>query len=32
MLDAPETTEAMARDGVKPETVKLYILDKEFDL
>ncbi len=32
MLDAPETAEAMAYDGVKRETVKVYVLDKEFNL
>jgi hypothetical protein len=32
MLDAPETAKAMAQDGVKPETVKAYVLDKEFNL
>lgn len=31
-LDAPETAEAMAVDGVKRETVKVFVLDKEFDL
>jgi len=31
-LDAPETADAMAVDGVKRETVKVYVLDKEFDL
>ncbi|MGI9204159.1 MAG: hypothetical protein ACR2Q3_09120 [Woeseiaceae bacterium] len=31
-LDAPETAEAMAVDGVKRESVKVYVLDKEFDL
>ena len=32
LLDAPETAKAMAQDGVKRETVKVYVLDKEFDL
>ena len=31
MLDSPETAEAMAYDGVKRETVKLFVLDKEFN-
>ena len=31
-LDAPETAEAMAQDGVKGETVKVYVLDKELNL
>jgi hypothetical protein len=30
VLDSPATAEAMAQDGVKPETVKVYVLDKEF--
>jgi hypothetical protein len=29
-LDAPETAAAMAQDGVNAETVKVYVLDKEF--
>jgi hypothetical protein len=32
LLDAPETAEAMAQDGVKRGTVKVYVLDKEFNL
>jgi hypothetical protein len=32
LLDAPETAEAMAQDGVIRETVKVYVLDKEFIL
>ena len=32
LLDAPETAEAMAQDGVKRDTVKVYVLDKEFKL
>lgn len=32
LLDAPETAEAMAQDGVIGETVKVYVLDKEFKL
>jgi len=28
-LDSEETAEAMANDGVKRETVKIYVLDKE---
>lgn len=31
-LESPETAEAMAFDGVKRETVKLFVLDKEFVL
>jgi hypothetical protein len=31
-LALPETAEAMARDGVKRETVKTFVLDKEFNL
>jgi len=31
-LDAPETAEAMAQDGVDQESVKVYILDKEINL
>lgn len=29
-MDSAETAEAMAIDGVKRETVKIYVLDKEF--
>ena len=29
-LESPETAEAMAFDGVKRETVKLFVVDKEF--
>ncbi len=29
-MDSPETAEAMAVDGVKRETVKVFVLDKEF--
>ena len=29
-IDTPATAEAMAYDGVKRETVKIYVLDKEF--
>lgn len=33
MLDSsPATAETMASDGVKRETVKVFVLDKEFDL
>ena len=32
LLDAPETAEAMAQDGIIRETVKVYVLDKEFNL
>jgi hypothetical protein len=31
-MDSPETAEAMAIDGVKRETVKIYVLDKEFQV
>ena len=31
-MDAPETAEAMAYDGVKRETVKVYVLDKELQI
>ena len=29
-MDSPATAEAMASDGVKRETVKVFVLDKEF--
>ena len=29
MINSPETAEAMAIDGVKKETVKIYVLDKQ---
>ena len=29
-VDSPATAEAMATDGVKRETVKVYVMDKEF--
>ena len=29
-MDSPETAEAMAVDGVKRETVKVFVLDKDF--
>ena len=32
ILDSPRTAESMAFDGVKRETVKVFVLDKEFDL
>ncbi len=32
LVDSPETVEAMELDGVKRETVKIFVLDKEFDL
>ena len=32
LMDSPETAEAMAQDGVKRETVRVYVLDKELDL
>ncbi len=31
-LDAPETAEAMAHDGVNRESVKVFVLDKEINL
>ena len=31
-LNSPETAEAMATDGVKRETVKTFVLDKEINL
>jgi hypothetical protein len=30
LLDSPATAEAMAFDGIKRETVKVFVLDKEF--
>lgn len=30
IMDSPATAEAMAFDGVKRETVKVFVLDKEF--
>jgi len=30
VMDSPATAEAMASDGVKRETVKVFVLDKEF--
>ncbi len=30
VMESPATEEAMAYDGVKPETVKVVVLDKEF--
>jgi len=30
VLESPATAEAMAHDGVKKETVKVYVLDREF--
>lgn len=32
MMESPATAEAMASDGVKRETVKVYVLDKELAL
>lgn len=32
ILNSPETAEAMAFDGVKRETVKVYIMDKALQL
>ena len=31
-LDAPGTAEAMAADGVKTDTVKVFVLDKDISL
>lgn len=31
-MESPSTAEAMAFDGVKRETVKIYVLDKELQL
>jgi len=31
-LNAPGTAEAMAADGVKQDTVKVFVLDKDFNL
>jgi hypothetical protein len=30
VLESPATAETMAHDGVKRETVKVFVLDKEF--
>ena len=32
VLDSQATTDAMANDGVKRETVQMYVLDKELEL
>lgn len=32
ILDSPATAEAMAYDGVKKETVKVFVLDKELQV
>ena len=32
LMDTPATAEAMEFDGVKRETVKIFVLDKVFDL
>ena len=32
ILDSPTTAEAMALDGVKKETVKIVVLDRELEL
>ncbi len=32
LMESPATAEAMEFDGVKRETVKIFVLDKEFDL
>ncbi len=32
LFEAPITAESMKFDGVKRETVKVFVLDKEFDL
>ncbi len=31
-VDSPESAEAMSQDGVNKESVKVYVLDKEFNL
>lgn len=31
ILDSPATAEAMDIDGIKRDTVKVFVLDKEFD-
>ena len=31
-MNSPETAEAMALDGVKKETVKIYVLNKEYQV
>ncbi len=31
-VNSPETAEAMSQDGVNKESVKVYVLDKEFNL
>ncbi len=31
-INSPATAEAMAIDGVKKETVKVYVMDKEFQV
>jgi len=31
-MDSPATAEAMAFDGIRRETVKVFILDKEFEV
>ena len=30
VMEAPESAEAMAADGVKVETLKVFVMDKEF--
>jgi len=30
VLESPATAEAMGKDGVKRDTVKVFVLDKEF--
>ena len=32
LMESPATVEAMEFDGVKRDTVKVYVLDKDFDL
>ena len=32
LMESPATAEAMEFDGVKRETVKIFVLDREFDL
>ena len=31
IFNSPETAEAMANDGVKPETLKVFVVDGRFD-
>ncbi|MDH3735374.1 MAG: hypothetical protein OEU54_17720, partial [Gemmatimonadota bacterium] len=32
LLDSPATHEAMAHDGVKRETVRVFVIDREMEL